>query len=150
MEELMLNDQIVLFDREATTSVYHSIDRGDADGCHCGRSFRQFRSQAYGPKLLAILERLGIDLLKEWEAYSSGVEVDEHIENGGWVVFVGEWSAKNTVRGAGNFAKEADFSISLRAFQTPLKNSDRRSLQSSSLLRYLKRETTFQTGIESY
>jgi len=36
MEELILNDQIVLFDSEATVSVYRSIERGEADRCDCG------------------------------------------------------------------------------------------------------------------
>ena len=61
MEELTLNDQIVIYDREATVSAYRSIEQGDADRCQCGgcKNFRQFRNQAYGPKLLSLLERLG-------------------------------------------------------------------------------------------
>jgi len=55
------------------------------------------------------LERLGIDPLKEWEAYSCGVEINERIEYGGWFVFVGEWSVKNLVKDAGNLVKQAEF-----------------------------------------
>ena len=111
MEELILNDQAVLFDREATASVYRSIDQGDADRCNCGgcKNFRQFRSQAYGTELLLLLERLGIDPLKEWEAYSCGVEINGHIEYGGWFVFVGEWSAKNLAKGSGSPTEYTEF-----------------------------------------
>ena len=84
MEELTLNDHIVLFDRESTVAAYRSVEQGGADLCNCSgcRNFRQFRSQAYGPKLQAMLERLGVDSMKEWEAYTCGVEINDRIEYG--------------------------------------------------------------------
>jgi len=111
MEELTFNDQIVLFDKKATIAAYQTIEHGDADGCTCGgcRNFRQFRSHAYGTRLLALLELLGIDPLKEWEVWSCGVEINERIEYGGWFAFVGEWSPKNIVKSAGDFAKQPEF-----------------------------------------
>jgi hypothetical protein len=108
MEELTLNDQIVIYDREATVSAYRSIEQGDADRCQCGgcKNFRQFRNQAYGPKLLSLLERLGIDPLKEWEVYWCGKEADERIEYGGWFPFIGEWSPKSTGKDVFSFPRQ--------------------------------------------
>jgi hypothetical protein len=100
MEELTLNDQTVLFDRAATISAYKLLDHGNADSCTCGdcKNFAKFRSQVYRTDLLVLLERLGIDPLKEWEAYSFGDAIKGHIPYGGWFVFVGEWSPASTRR----------------------------------------------------
>ena len=98
MEEMSLNDQTVLYDREATVLAYQSIERGDCDGCPCSgcQNFRQFRKEAYGPKLMELLHTLGIDPNKEWEVYSWGEEIEGRVPYGGWFVFVGEWSPANT------------------------------------------------------
>jgi len=94
MEELTLNDQTVLFDREATISAYKAIENSWADTCPCAtcRNFLHFRQEAYSPALLALLARLGIDPMKEWEVFSVGVEVDNLLQYGGWFPFVGEWA----------------------------------------------------------
>jgi hypothetical protein len=98
MEELTLNDQIILYDRQATMSAYMAISELGTDICACGgcKNFRQFRSVAYGPSLLALLDRLGVDPLKEWEVYFWGEEIDGLIPYGGWFAFVGEWSPNRT------------------------------------------------------
>jgi hypothetical protein len=81
MRELTLNDQVVVFDREATAAVYRNIDVLGTDVCTCNscKNFRQFRHVAYGPKLLDLLDRLGIDPLKEWEVYWAG---EDHLAKG--------------------------------------------------------------------
>jgi len=49
-----------------------------------------FRQEAYSSTLLALLARLGIDPMKEWEVFSAGVEVDNMLQYAGWFPFVGE------------------------------------------------------------
>jgi hypothetical protein len=108
MEELILNDQSILFDRDATIAVYRTIEGGDADRCDCAtcKNFRLFRNQVYGPKLYQLLEHLGVDPLKEWEIYSVGVEIQGRIQCGGWFPFVGEWSSKNNSRQASSILSQ--------------------------------------------
>ena len=98
MQEMTLNDQTVLYDRDATVLAYKTIEYGGSNGCTCNgcKNFMQFRKEAYSPKLLKFLDTLGIDPEKEWEAYSWGDEIGGRIPYGGWFVFVGEWSDGNT------------------------------------------------------
>jgi hypothetical protein len=79
-----------------------------AAACGDCKNFAQFRSQAYGPALLALLERLGIDPLKEWEAYSFGDAVEGRIPYGGWFVFVGEWSPASKCRNIQESGKQPE------------------------------------------
>jgi hypothetical protein len=100
MDEVTLNGKTVRFDRASTVSAYKTLDHGDASRCSCGdcKNFAQFRNQIYSQELLVLLERIGIDPFKEWEAYSFGDAVEGRIPYGGWFVFVGEWSPVTTLR----------------------------------------------------
>jgi hypothetical protein len=110
MDELILNDQIVLYDRVATVSAYRSIDWIETDQCSCNacKNFWRFRDVAYGPKLLRLLECIGVDRRKVWEVFWSGEEkgIDGRILYGGWFPFVGEWSPSNSRRDARDLPKQ--------------------------------------------
>jgi hypothetical protein len=123
MEELTLNDQVVVFDREATVSSYDSIEQGDADRCTCSncQNFTRFRDVAYGPKLVALLERLGIDRFKESEAFLCGAEVDGRLPYAGWFPFVGEWSPNRTGKDAFDFPKQEEFFFFTKAYPKAIK-----------------------------
>src|ERR1035438_3005518 len=111
MEELALNDQVIIHDRDATIAAYLLIEQGWADRCTCSncKNFGRFRDVAYGPKLKDLLDRLGVDPFKEWEANMCGVEVDGKIPYDGWFPFVGEWSTNRTGKDAFDFPRQEEF-----------------------------------------
>jgi hypothetical protein len=91
MVELRLGDQVFLHDREATLAAYALLERGYADICGCEgcRNFAAQRATVYPPDFLALLDRLGIDPLKEGEAvHYGGVPPGLHAY-GGWFYFIG-------------------------------------------------------------
>lgn len=93
--ELQVGNQKIRFDREATLALYRDeITVGDADGCTCPgcRNFAAQREQAYPEGFLRFLEELGIDPMKEWEAFDYDFDrkgLKTHLY-GGWFLFVGE------------------------------------------------------------
>ena len=91
MEELSLADQTASFDRYATQAAYSLIEGGDADQCGCDpcRNFALQRINAYPPEFHSLLDRLGIDALKEGEAVHYGPESSDRHVYGGWFYFVG-------------------------------------------------------------
>ncbi len=104
MDELQLGDQTAHFDRAATESAYASLEGGDADRCGCDpcRNFAIQRTAAYPPDFLALLDRLGIDPLKEGEAVHYGGDSSGKHNYGGWFYFVG------TMEAAGEYQIEKD------------------------------------------
>jgi hypothetical protein len=104
MNALNLGDQTACFDRAATEFAYASLEGGDADRCGCDpcRNFALQRTVAYPPDFLALLDRLGIDSLKEGEAVHYGEDSSGKHNYGGWFYFIG------TMEVAGEYQIEKD------------------------------------------
>jgi hypothetical protein len=100
--ELLLGDQKIAFDREGTLTLYRDqIMKGDADHCDCAgcRNFVAHRGTAYPEPFLLLLDQLGVDSEKEWEAFDYDFESSaEHHLYGGWFLFFGEIVEGATVR----------------------------------------------------
>ena len=93
MEQLRLGDQLVRYDREATSAAYTELPSGDADRCACVycRNFAAQRGTVYPRTFRALLDQLGIDPKKEGEIYdAAGVDERRIRPTGGWFYFVGE------------------------------------------------------------
>jgi len=91
--ELGLAKQKVLFDREATLDLYRrTLTTPGADGCTCisCKNFAAQRGKVFPEAFHQFLSELGIDALKEWEAfdYDFGLNPVGHLY-GGWFLFVG-------------------------------------------------------------
>jgi hypothetical protein len=91
MEAFELGDQAAHFDRAATRAAYASLEGGDAERCGCApcRNFALQRAAAYPLDFRALLDRLGIDPLKEGEAVHYGGESLDKQDYGGWFYFIG-------------------------------------------------------------
>jgi len=105
--ELRLGQQNVLFDREATVALYRdTFAVADADWCGCAscKNFALQRSKIYPGAFLQFLSELGINPLREWEAFDYDFDsgnTNRHLY-GGWFLFVGELLA-----GMDNQSKQA-------------------------------------------
>lgn len=93
--ELSAGQQKIRFDREATVALYRdTITVPGADRCSCisCKNFAAQRSKVYPKGFLKFLEELGVDPLKEWEAfdYDFGPENPGGHLYGGWFLFSGE------------------------------------------------------------
>ena len=94
-EELALHSQKVRFSREATIALYRDvINMPGADRCTCTycRNFAAQRNKAYPEEFLHLLNQLGANSLKEWEAFEYGI-ADENPKTwlyGGWFLFCGK------------------------------------------------------------
>ena len=93
--ELRLLQQTVRFDREATTVLYwDTITVPDADECACisCKNFAAQRSKLYPEEFLKLLDDLGADSRKEWEAFDYDFERENSPDHlyGGWFLFCGE------------------------------------------------------------
>jgi len=91
--ELSIGDQTVLFDRELTVELYsQTVTMPGADRCACVpcRNFAAQRGEVFPEHFNQFLGSLGIDPLREWEAfeYDSCVNPNGHLY-GGWFLFVG-------------------------------------------------------------
>jgi hypothetical protein len=107
MEAFNLGDQTFNFDRSATEAAYALLESGFAERCGCAdcRNFAAQRSTAFPSRFLTLLDRLGIDRLKEGEAFEYGPEPSGKRLYGGWFYFVG------TMEAAGEYQiAENDFS----------------------------------------
>jgi hypothetical protein len=87
--------QKILFDREATIELYRGIitvPGADSCGCIYCRNFARQRQTNFPDEFIALLDRLGADPLKEWEAYELGPSTTkpDHRLYGGWFLFCGE------------------------------------------------------------
>jgi hypothetical protein len=93
--ERSVGEQKIRFDREATVTLYGDrIKVPGADQCDCigCKNFAAQRSKVYPEDFLRLLEELGADPLKEWEAfdYDFGRENLKSHLYGGWFLFCGE------------------------------------------------------------
>lgn len=87
--------QTIRFDREATIGLYREVIlTPGADQCTClsCKNFATQRNSAYSDEFLRLLQDLGADPLKEWEAFDFDFgpwNPDRHVY-GGWFLFCGE------------------------------------------------------------
>jgi hypothetical protein len=93
--ELQVGRQKIRFDREATVALYRDkIIMPDADRCSCAscNNFAAHRNNAYPEEFLHLLETLGINPLREWEAFDYDFEQGSRQNHlyGGWFLFSGE------------------------------------------------------------
>jgi hypothetical protein len=93
--ELSLGQQKILFDPEATAVLYRdTFTVAGADSCSCAgcKNFAFQRDKIYPGEFLQFLKELGVNRLREWEAFdydfNSG-NPNKHLY-GGWFLFVGE------------------------------------------------------------
>jgi hypothetical protein len=92
MTEMRIGDQAIRFDRDATAAAYGSPECGFAERCRCiyCKNFTAQRDLIYPPSFKMLLAQLGIDPIKECEAFECGpVQGGLHLY-GGWFYFVGE------------------------------------------------------------
>src|SRR6185312_7568062 len=90
MEKIRCGDQVVSYDPDRTRNVYLTIPNGDAERCGCDSclNFAAQQLSAYPEVFLKLLHQLGIDPLKEGEAYEMGAD-NVHVIYGGWCYFAG-------------------------------------------------------------
>jgi hypothetical protein len=95
-KELCVGQQKILFDREATVALYHQIILiPGADQCKCipCKNFAAQRGKLFADEFNLFLNELGIDPLKEWEAFDYNFDPKTPRKNllyGGWFLFAGE------------------------------------------------------------
>jgi len=95
-KELCAGQQKILFDREATLSLYRqTIVVPCADQCSCigCKNFAAQRGKVFPGEFLQFLNELGVDPLKEWEVFDYNFDPKKprkHVLYGGWFLFVGE------------------------------------------------------------
>jgi hypothetical protein len=94
--ELCAGQQKILVDREATLSLYRqTIVVAGADGCSCTgcKNFAAQRGKVFPGEFLQFLNELGVDPLKEWEAFDYNFDPKKprkHVLYGGWFLIAGE------------------------------------------------------------
>ncbi len=114
MEELCLEDQNILYDREATAAAYRVVSSSCTERCGCDscRNFALQRAAVYPPAFRVILDQLGVDPKKEKEAdvHEQGPVQDGMCPYGGWFYLVGELVEKG--EGVAQIAR--DFQCFLR------------------------------------
>ncbi len=94
--ELDVGQQKIVFDREATLALYRqTIMVPGADRCSCigCKNFATQRGKVFPEEFLQFLIELGVDPLKEWEAFDYDFDPKKpgkHALYGGWFLFVGE------------------------------------------------------------
>lgn len=78
-------------DRRATVDAYGRAERGGADSCACVgcRNFSVARASVFPGPFLQLLDKLGIDPLKDAEVYHVARLNPDHHAYGGWYHFVG-------------------------------------------------------------
>jgi hypothetical protein len=93
-EKIRLGGQHVRYNREATAALYEkklTIAGADECGCTYCKNFAAQRTTIYPTGFLGLLEQLGVDQLKELEAFDYDFGQEKPIAlYGGWFVFVGE------------------------------------------------------------
>jgi hypothetical protein len=95
-KELYVGQQKILFDREATLALYRqTITVPGADQCRCTgcKNFAAQRGKVFPEEFLQFLNDLGVDPLKEWEAFNYDFDPKKPrklVLYGGWFLFAGE------------------------------------------------------------
>ena len=94
--ELVIGKQTVVFDREATIDLYRkTITVAGSEACDCipCKNFAAQKENVFPAEFLGLLEELGIDWTKEWEAFEYDWDesnTSELVLYGGWFLFVGK------------------------------------------------------------
>jgi hypothetical protein len=93
-KELQVGRQKIRFDREGTVALYRdtiTVSGADQCGCLSCKNFSAQRSKAYSEEFLHLLDDLGVNPLREWEAFDYDFETSpqNHLY-GGWFLFSGE------------------------------------------------------------
>src|SRR5689334_12462169 len=78
-------------DRDATIIAYARAERGGPDqrGCADCRNFRVARARVFPTTFLTLLDRLGIDPLKDAEVYHNARLAPGRHDYAGWYHFIG-------------------------------------------------------------
>jgi hypothetical protein len=99
MERVEFGRWTLLVDREATKKAYEGC-AGWTQECDCDacRNFLMARDRAFGPKVLELLDRLGIEVNCETEAYLVGPREPRRYQCSGWFHFVGRIEAGGDAR----------------------------------------------------
>jgi hypothetical protein len=92
MTEMILGDQAVRYDPEATVAIYARMRNGWAEDCGCVgcRNLMAQRNEVYPAAFRELLQRLGIEPNQESEAVADGPLENGLYHYGGWFFFVGE------------------------------------------------------------
>jgi hypothetical protein len=92
MDQIQSGDQVIRHDREQTRKAYSAMKGSSAERCGCSYclNFAAQRSTAYPENFRLLLDRLGIDPVKEGEVYECGPDGPLRVY-GGWFYFVGEF-----------------------------------------------------------
>jgi len=80
----------VTYDYEATSSLYSTVEGGEADRCDCAycQRFRNLREEVYPQNVRTVFERMGIDYKKESAVYQiCEVQDRKHLYGGSFVFF---------------------------------------------------------------
>ena len=94
-QELCVGQQKILFDREATIDLYRqtiTVPGADACGCIGCKNFAAQRQNAFPAEFLQLLGELGVDPMKEWEAFEYNFDAKNPrklVLYGGWFLFAG-------------------------------------------------------------
>jgi hypothetical protein len=91
--EVVLGDQRVRFDREATIELYRDfIKVAGSERCTCiyCKNFAAQRTKIFPEAFLHFLKELGMDPHREWETFEYGPENPQNRLYGGWFIFCGE------------------------------------------------------------
>ena len=94
-QELSIAEQKILFNREATIDLYRqTITAPGADGCGCicCKNFAAQRQNVLPAEFLRLLGELGVDPMKEWEAFGYNFDAQNPhklVLYGGWFLFAG-------------------------------------------------------------
>jgi hypothetical protein len=97
--ELVIGKQAILFDRESTIDLYRKTVTGaGSNKCDCipCKNFAAQKENVFPAEFLGLLEELGIDWTREWEAFEYDWDesnTDKLILYGGWFLFVGKLTA---------------------------------------------------------
>ena len=94
--ELVIGKQAILFDQEATIDLYRktvTVAGFKRCGCIPCKNFAGQKENVFPAEFLGLLDGLGIDWTKEWEAFEYDWDegnTAEPILYGGWFLFVGK------------------------------------------------------------
>ena len=103
---LFIGGQKIRFDHETTVQLYReTVTASGADCCDClfCKNFARQRGVIYPEEFNILLARLGVDHLKEWEAFDLGPSDTDSKRRvyGGWFLFCGELLEEPDVRPEG-------------------------------------------------
>lgn len=94
--ELSVGQQRIRFDFDATIALYaRAIRVPGADSCGCiyCKNYAAQRPQLFPAGFVSFLKKLGVDPLKEWEAFNYDFDAKTSRKlslYGGWFLFVGQ------------------------------------------------------------